>query len=163
MTLINYLERNENARKIFGKAEIEIIKKQLLGLNLTPSEKTRLSRDIRKKMDVIEEISKYKKEFPLKKAQEINFLIEEAKEIIKKEFGENLKEIILFGSYSQNKQNKLSDIDLAVVLKDYSGAEKKRARILGEVNKKIDVQIYENLPEKIKKEIKKQRKIIFKR
>jgi predicted nucleotidyltransferase len=162
MTLINYLEKNKNARLLFGKSEIEIIKKQLMGLELSPSEKTRLSRDIRKKINTIEELSKYKNEFSLKKSQEIKFILEETKEIIIEKFKDNLDEIILFGSYAQNTQNKNSDIDVAIKLKNSKNSEKILVQILGEVPKKIDVQLYEKLPTKIKKEIDKKGKIIFK-
>lgn len=162
MALINYLEKNKNARLIFGKSEIEIIKKQLIGLELSPSEKTRLSRDVRKKFLAIEELSKYKNEFPLKKSQEINFLINETKEIILEKFGKNVDEIILFGSYAENKQNKNSDIDIAIKLKNLKNAEKILAQILGETSGKVDVQLYHKLPLKLKKEIDRKRKIIFK-
>ena len=49
MSLLKTLKEEKNARKIFGKKEIEIIEKQLNGIKLSPSEQTRLSRDIRKK------------------------------------------------------------------------------------------------------------------
>ena len=53
MSLIQFLKKENNARKIFGKRELKIIEKQLFGLNLTQSEKNRLSRDIRKKLEFI--------------------------------------------------------------------------------------------------------------
>jgi predicted nucleotidyltransferase len=161
MSLINYLEKNKNARLLFGKSEIEIIKKQLMGLTLSPSERTRLSRDIKKKFQVIEELSKYKNEFDIKKSQEVKYIIEETKEIILEKFKGNVDEIILFGSYAQNTQNKNSDIDLAIKLKNSKNAGKIRAQIFGEVSKKIDVQLYEKLPLKIRKEIDKKGKTIF--
>ncbi len=49
MGMLQFLKKNENTRKIFGVRELKIIEKQLLGINLTQSEKNRLSRDIRKK------------------------------------------------------------------------------------------------------------------
>lgn len=164
MTLQTYLEKNAEARQIFGKKEIEIIQKQLLGLELTPSEKTRLSRDIRLKLKVINELSRYKEEFPLKKSQNIKDMINEAKEVILLETGNNLREILLFGSYSKNEASKNSDVDLAIVLKktDLREATKLRAKILGKVHSKLDIQVYNILPEKIKKEIDKDKKIIFK-
>ena len=42
--------------KIFGKKEIEINRKQLNGERLTQSEKNRLSRDIRQKLNFIEKL-----------------------------------------------------------------------------------------------------------
>ena len=53
MSLINIIKTNKDIRKIFGKKELVIIEKQLLGVSLTQSEKNRLSRDIRKKFEVI--------------------------------------------------------------------------------------------------------------
>lgn len=163
MTLLNFLKK-DSARLLFGKSEIEIIKKQLNGLELKPSEKVRLSRDIRKKLEAVEELSRYKEEFKLKKAQEIKYLINEAKEIILEELKNNVNEIILFGSYAQNKQTKDSDIDLAIKLKKKSklNPTKIRAALIGNMpSEKLDIQIYESLPEKIKKEINKHGKTLF--
>ena len=42
LELKEFLINNKNARKIFGKTEIEIILKQLDGITLTQSEKNRL-------------------------------------------------------------------------------------------------------------------------
>ena len=47
--------KDEKIRTLFGKRELEIIEKQLLGIKLSNSEKTRLSRDIRKKFEAIKE------------------------------------------------------------------------------------------------------------
>ena len=163
MTLLNFLKK-DSARLLFGKSEIEIIKKQLNGLELKPSEKVRLSRDIRKKLEAIEELSKYKDEFKLKKAQEIKYLINETKETILEEFKEDISEIILFGSYAANKQTKKSDIDIAIKLKKTSklNPTKTRATLLGKLpTDKIDLQMYESLPEKIKKDINKNGKTIY--
>ena len=76
MNLINFLKKNKNVRKIFGERELKIIEKQLLGIRLTQSEKNRLSRDIRKKLDFIKEASNYTEEFELKFRAEIKKLIE---------------------------------------------------------------------------------------
>lgn len=160
MTLLTYLNKNKDARKLFGKKEIEIIEKQLLGLRLTPSEQTRLSRDIKKKFEVIKKISIYEKELNLKKGQEINFLIEESKEIILEKFKPKIKKIILFGSHASKTQRKNSDIDLAIELKNKRDS-KIRAELLGALPEKIDLQIYNDLPEKLKKEIKKEGKVIY--
>ena len=63
MELLNILKKSQNVRKIFGKRELIIIEKQLNGVNLTPSEKTRLSRDIRKKFIAIKELAPYFDDF----------------------------------------------------------------------------------------------------
>ncbi len=163
MTLIHYLEKDENARRLFGKREIEIIKKQLLGENLTPSEKTRLSRDIRKKLQIIKDISRYENEFNLKKSQNIKNIIEESKEIILEKLNSNVKKIILFGSYAKNEQIKESDIDIALKLKEMNFSPTKlRAQLSGQLNEKVDIQIYSELPKKIQLEIDKFGKTIYK-
>src|SRR3989338_7316441 len=115
MSLLKILERNPNVRKIFGKRELVIIKKQLLGIRLTQSEKNRLSRDIRKKFDFIKETSRYNFDFKLKKGSEINEMIEETKEfILGTDYFPRIKKIYLFGSTSDNTRTFRSDIDIAV-------------------------------------------------
>ena len=63
--LSEFLKKNKNARRIFGKKELEIIFKQLDGLPLTQSERNRLSRDIKPKLDFIKAVSKFENEFEL--------------------------------------------------------------------------------------------------
>ena len=72
LSFLQTLQKHPDARKIFGKRELKIIQKQMLGIKLTQSEKNRLSRDIRKKLIFIQEISKYSKEFDLKYGQTIS-------------------------------------------------------------------------------------------
>jgi len=167
MDLLKFLQTNENTRKIFGKRELKIIEKQILGINLSQSEKNRLSRDIRKKLKFIKEIEKFKQDFELKKAQEIKHLINDAIEVIlDDELRNKIKEIWLFGSVVENKLTFRSDIDIAVhfnmnIIKEQ--AFKFRARISGRVNKKIDIQVFEFLPKKIQKDILKKYKILWKK
>ena len=75
MTLLKTLAQPE-IRKLFGKRELVIIRKQLFGVPLKGSEKTRLSRDIRKKFEAIALLIPSIKEFELKKGAEIKRLIE---------------------------------------------------------------------------------------
>ncbi len=165
MDLIQFLKANENTRKIFGEQELKIIKKQLNGINLTQSEKNRLSRDIRKKFQFIKEISKFENEFNLKKAQLINQMIQETKEIILEHPLRNkIKKIILFGSVVENKLTIKSDIDIAV---EFSEITKKQAfdfrkNIFGKVLNKIDIQVFNFLPEKVKESIIKRHRILYK-
>lgn len=162
MTLLRFIQKKE-ARLLFGKKELEIIEKQILGKHLTPSEKTRLSRDIRKKLSAIEEMSRYKKEFPLKKYQEIKKRIEEAKETILQNFKKETKEIILFGSFAKKTNIDSSDIDICLKLNNTKkNSTKIRARLLGQLSEHIDLQIYSELPKKIRKQIDEEGKIIFK-
>lgn len=165
MTLINTLKNNKNMRTIFGKQELKIIEKQLLGINLSPSERTRLSRDIRKKMQAIRKISQYENMLDLKKGAEIKYLIEDAKEeILKSEYFPRIKKIFLFGSTVTNQRTFRSDIDIAVEFDNISlrDATKFRIHIAGRVSEKIDIQVYNTLPEKIVKEINEKGKLIWK-
>ncbi len=164
MTLLEVIKQNKELRRIFGKKELKIIEKQLFGVRLSKSETTRLSRDIRKKFEVIKELSNFHGEFGLKKASEIKFKIQEAKEIIlESRYFPKIKKIILFGSAVENQLTLISDIDIAVEFFEITSKEatKFRAEISGRVSDKIDIQVFNVLPEKIKKEIIKKGKIIY--
>lgn len=164
MNLINFLKKNENTRKIFGKKELIIIEKQLLGIQLTQSEKNRLSRDIRKKLNFIKEISKYDFDFKLKKSSEIKKTIDEMKEhILDSPYSNKIKRIILFGSTAEKKHIFRSDIDIAVEFDAINLKEATKFRIKFNYDENIDVQVYNILPDKIKKEIDKKGKIIYER
>jgi len=166
MNLLKFLKENEDSRKIFGQRELKIIEKQIFGINLTQSEKNRLSRDIRKKFDFISKVSRFENDFELKKGHEIRKMIQEAKEIVLADRLKNkIRTILLFGSAVENKMTFHSDIDLAV---EFDGIDKKdagkfRIRILGRVNDKVDVQVFNTLPKKIKDEIDKKRKVLYER
>jgi len=165
MGLLELIEHEKEMRKIFGKQELTIMKKQLLGINLSASEKTRLSRDIRTKLNIIKKISDFKEEFNLKKAQEIKYLINETKETILKSKEKNkIKEIIIFGSTVENSLRLNSDIDIAVKFDkiNLKEATNFRLEITSKASKKIDIQVYNILPNKLKKEIDKKGKIIYK-
>lgn len=164
MNLLTFLKRNENTRKIFGRRELKIIEKQLQGINLTQSEKNRLSRDIRKKLAFIKEIARFEDEFGLKKGLMIKKKITEAKEVIlEDQLFKRIKKIFLYGSVVENTLTFRSDIDLAVVFDkiDVKEATRFRIRVLGQVHDKMDIQVFNILPEKIKKEIKKRHKILY--
>jgi predicted nucleotidyltransferase len=164
--LIRFLNENPNSRKIFGKRELKIIEKQLWGVNLTQSEKNRLSRDIRKKFEFIKEANKFESDFELKKANLSKKMINEALKVIKEhEWFWKIKEVILFGSFVENKFHLFSDIDIAVRFReiDIKDATKFRIDIAGRLPEKIDVQVYNMLPDKIKKGIDKNGKTIYQR
>lgn len=164
MTLKIFLRQNPLARKIFGRKEIIIIQKQISGIHLTQSEKNRLSRDIRPKFRFIKEVVKFKDEFDLKKGFENKKIICEAREIILNDkLAYKIKRIFLFGSIVEDKMNIRSDIDIAVVFDRITREEAMifRARIAGRVSDKVDIQVFNILPEKIKKEILKKHKILY--
>jgi len=164
MNFLEFLKKSENARKIFGKRELKIIEKQLLGVNLTQSEKNRLSRDIRKKLKFIKGASKFEEEFELKKAYNIKELIQGAKkEILEDVLFKKIKKIFLYGSTIEKKLALNSDIDLAVKFDEITLREATlfRKRILGKVKNKIDIQVYNFLPNKIREEINKKGRILY--
>ena len=155
MNLINLL-KDHRARKIFGQRELKIIEKQLWGLNLTQSEKNRLSRDIRVKLSFIKDISRFEDEFNLKKGTEIKKIIEDVKEVILQDkLFPKIKKIILVGSTIDNTRTFRSDIDIAVEFTetDLKEATAFRIRISGTTNNQVDIQVFNILPEKLKKEI----------
>lgn len=158
MSLLKFLKENKDARKIFGKRELKIIEKQLLGVNLTQSEKNRLSRDIRKKLEFIKKIARFEDEFKLKKGAEIKKIIEDAKNVILSDIlARKIKKIILFGSAAEGKLALTSDIDIAVEFDKINLREATlfRKRICGKVSDNIDIQVLNILPKKIRKKVEK--------
>jgi len=166
MVLLEFLKKNDNARKIFGKRELRIIEKQLLGLTLKQSEKNRLSRDIRKKFEFIKEATKYADEFGLKHGTKIKEFIARALDIIREDvLFYKVNKIILFGSTVIRRRHLGSDIDIAVEFDsiELDEATKFRIRTLGRLSDKIDVQVYNVLPENVKNEIDENGRILFTR
>lgn len=165
MSLLDFLRSNKNTRKIFGNRELKIIEKQLYGINLTQSEKNRLSRDIREKFDFMKEAVRFSDEFELKKASIIKNIVMEAREVILNNPSfKRVKRIVLYGSAVENKLTFKSDIDIVVEFSDITLKEATlfRKSISGRVDSRIDVQVYNYLPEKIKKEIEDKGKILYK-
>lgn len=167
MDMLKFLKTNQNSRKIFGKKELEIIEKQLNGITLTQSEKNRISRDIRTKLDFIKEFSQFKDKFNLKKNIDNLKLIEDAVELIKNdELKENIQSIFLSGSHSKGIVTKRSDIDICVLFKkdiSLKEATKFRIRISREFPKKVDIQVFNILPQKLKRDIARNHKILYKK
>ena len=167
--MLKFLEKNENTRKIFGIRELKIIEKQILGIKLTQSEKNRLSRDIRKKFNFIKEICKYDYDFDLKKGSEVKKKIKRVKDLIlEDELRKKIKKIYLFGSSVKNERTFRSDIDIAVEFGDLKGicdidVSNFRLRIMREFDKKMDVQVFNVLPDKIKNSIIQNHIIIYKK
>lgn len=164
MNLVRFLQTDPNTRKVFGKRELKIVEKQLLGVNLTQSEKNRLSRDIRKKFEFIEKVAKFSESFRLKKGCIIKEMIQETKEIILgSPYFNNIKKITVYGSAADNELTLRSDIDLAVEFKriDLKEATIFRKKIMGEADSRVDIQVYEYLPENIRKDIKTKGIVIY--
>jgi len=165
LALLKFITTNELARKIFGKRELVIIKKQLLGVSLTQSEKNRLSRDIRTKLDFVSKLSRFESEFKLKKGAEIKRIIEDSTQIISADpLFAKITAVVLYGSAVNNQLTLNSDIDISIKfdkinLKD---ATLFRKRISGKVNQKVDIQVFNVLPKKVQKEISKGKTIYSK-
>lgn len=156
MSLLNTIKKDKNIRRIFGERELVIIEKQLLGVALKASEKTRLSRDIRKKFEAINALAPFANEFKLKHGAIINEMISEAKEIIlESKYFPKIKRIVLFGSAAEHQLTLRSDIDIAVVFERITKQEaiKFRLGVMRKMDEKMDIQVYNFLPDKIKREV----------
>jgi len=166
MNLIDQLKKDKNIRRVFGKRELVIIEKQLLGVSLKASEKTRLSRDIRKKFEAINSLIPFAKDFGLKHGAITKEMINEAKEsILTSKYLPKIKKIVLFGSIVERQLMLRSDIDIVIYFIQITKNEAIRFRldILKKVSDRIDIQVYNVLPDKIKKEINLKGKVLYER
>ena len=59
MGLLDFVRHEKEMRRLFGQQELKIIEKQLLGVELSPSEKTRLSSDVRPKFEIIKKVNNF--------------------------------------------------------------------------------------------------------
>ena len=166
LALKEFLKTSKNARRIFGKKEIEIMLKQLEGLPLKQSERNRLSRDIKPKLEFIREVSKFENEFELKKDQDAKKIIDRAvKIILQDKLKDKIEAILLFGSRVNGIVTPRSDIDICVVFDEIEkeDADRFRIRILGNFSEKADIQVFNTLPQKIKRSIAGLHKILYKK
>lgn len=164
MGILNIINKDKSLRKLFGKRELVIIQKQLLGVPLKNSERTRLSRDIKKKLMAIKELSRFTLEFDLKKGAEIKRIIEDTKEVIlQNKIFPRIEKILLFGSIAENKSTLSSDIDIGVRFSKISKEEATnfKREIMGRINEKVDIQVYNFLPDEIKGEILRKGKVLY--
>jgi len=164
LTLKTIIKNHKEIRKIFGKKEIKIILKQLEGISLNQSEKNRLSRDIRPKLNIIKELSQFKDEFELKKDQENKKIIDKAVSIILNDkLKKDIKAILLFGSHSKGIVTPKSDIDICIVFEKIENPGKFRLSIMSNLPEKVDIQVFNILPQKIKRDIARNHKILYKK
>jgi len=165
LELETFLKTSKESRKILGKRELEIIYKQLQGLSLTQSEKNRLSRDIRPKFNFMKECARFKEDFDIKKNKSNKDLIKKTvEEIINHKFAKRIKKILLFGSFADRTFTKRSDIDIGVVFKDkisLKEATRFRIEVSGQTPDKVDIQVFNILPKKVKDSIIKNHKVLF--
>mgnify|MGYP001581557294 CR=1 FL=1 len=166
LTLKEFLISNKNARKVFGKKELEIIFKQLEGISLTQSERNRLSRDIRPKLEFIKEINNFNDEFKLKKDQDGKKIIDKAVNLILQDkLKDRIEAILLFGSRVRGIVTPRSDIDICVMFDkiEREEADRFRIRVLGNFSTRMDIQVFNVLPQKIKRSIASSYRILYKK
>ena|SRR3989344_3011659 len=168
MALTEFLKNHEiAARKIFGAKELEIIFKQLNGYVLKQSEMNRLSRDIRQKFAFIAECSRFSGEFALKKNQTNKKIIADTLvELMNDQSFKDINAILLGGSYANGEFTPESDIDIFVVFKKSEVSIKEatifRKRMLARLHPKVDLQVFNALPENIKQDVLSNHRVIFK-
>lgn len=165
MGLLEFLQCEPSARLIFGKRELQIIRKQLMGEQLKQSERNRLSKFIRPKLQFINHCSKYDKEFKLKRHNTLDNLIEKAKQtILVDKVGKKAKAILLFGSRVSGYTTFKSDVDLCVLFDDISKdtAFEFQLRIASKLPEIVDIRVFNTLPIWIKLEIARNHKILYK-
>jgi len=163
MDVLTFLQQHPDARKIFGKRELVIIRKQLLGLRLTQSERNRLSRDIRRKLTFVDALARFRDEFGLSHGAQLKRTLNEAKEaILEDSAGPRVNRIVLFGSVLSGDLTLTSDIDLAIDVPGISlrDATALRRRLLGKLPEHVDVQVYSTLPAHLKSAVDKG-KVLF--
>ncbi|MDP2717762.1 MAG: nucleotidyltransferase domain-containing protein [Candidatus Micrarchaeota archaeon] len=145
-------------RRIFGKRELAIIQKQAWGVALSQSEKNRLSRDIRKKLEAVNALApRFSDDFRLKKGAALNERVGEVLDSIKKDpFFNQVTRVWLYGSSVQGLRHLGSDVDVAVEFKEISETDAGgfRKRVLGQFEKDVDVQVYGWLPKEVKAEVR---------
>jgi predicted nucleotidyltransferase len=117
-------------------------------------------------LDFIKEVARFSEEFDLKKASIAKKIIGDAVEtILGDELSGKINKIVVYGSMVENALTLRSDIDIAVIFGriDVADATAFRKRVLGRVPMRVDVQVYDLLPEKIKKEVDAKGKVIYKK
>jgi uncharacterized protein len=94
----------------------------------------------------------------------IHTIIERTTEEILKECSGEIDAILLFGSHANGSAIWRSDIDICVIFKkdvNLQEATKFRIGIAGKVSDKVDIQVFNILPLKLKKSIADNHKILF--
>lgn len=166
MNLIDLIKQDPDVRRLFGRKELSIIEKQLMSVQLKPSERTRLSRDIRKKFEAVSKLARFQDDFRLKKGGQIKKMVDDAREVIlKSRWFPRIRRIILYGSVVKGDASLHSDIDIAIDLMsaDQADATLLRKELSGRIDERIDVQVLNVLPEKIKKAAILHHKVVYER
>ncbi len=166
MGLLSLLRSGSGLRRLFGKRELAIMEKQVLGVSLSPSERNRLSRDIRPKFQAVLELAPFAQEKNLKKGSQIKAWVEEAKEVIlQHKWGGRVVRVWLFGSTAEKKRLLRSDVDLAAEFDSINAKEALafRKEILAVLPEQLDVLVFNELPSKLKQEIRSKGRVLFER
>lgn len=152
---MKFMDAIMNSEQILLTAiEKKIIKKQLLGATMTQTERNRLT-TIRKKLRAVQLLAPFSENLVLKRKYLFKKMLEESIFIIKQFPG--VKRILLFGSHITGSPRLDSDIDLAVVFESITKNEAKifMKSIIGKIPEKVDLRIYNFLPENVKQEVDK--------
>ncbi len=165
--LLKFLDGNPDARKVFGMRELKIIEKQAWAVELTQSEKNRLSRDIRRKLDFIAKLARFSDAFKLKKGASVKERAIEVVDAINQDaMATKIRRIWLFGSTVQKTRSLThSDVDIAVEFDEITPNQALafRRRILGNFDERVDVQVLNVLPENVQAEVRGQGRILHER
>ncbi len=152
------IEELEDLRKILSKREIEVVVKRLTNQPINQTESNYLSKSIRPKLKVAQIVTslnllslinykrkKYERENKIIKDKILSSL----ENVIK---NNNIKSIILYGSYIQNKHTNYRDIDVMIILKKKiwkTSAEKyrieKKIEDNGELNIDVNLVLHKDL------------------
>lgn len=166
MGLLEFLQRDADARLIFGKRELQIIRKQLLGEKLKQSERNRLSKFIRPKLRFMRSCVTFADEFELKRKHRLKSLVQKTiRLMLRDKLAKKISAILLFGSHAENLPTYRSDIDICAIFDEINPKEAAefRIRTMANLPDIVDVQVFNVLPIWVKLGIAQNFKILFKR
>ena len=165
MDFLGFLKVEESsARLIFGKKELEIIKKQLLGLQMTQSERNRLSKFIRPKLQFMEKCVEFKQEFELIRKEKFKLILSQTlNACLEDKLGKNICAILLFGSHVDETAIWRSDIDIAVIFdEDISSRDQIDFTLRLQIPEIVQISIFNSLPIYVKASLIKNYKVLYK-
>lgn len=92
-------------------------------------------------------------------------IIKDAVEVILQDkLGNEVKAILLFGSFADGTFTPRSDIDICVVFRrdiSLKEATQFRIRVSGQLPEKVDIQVFDVLPRKVRREIVRNHKVLY--
>ncbi len=165
MNLLSFLDNSAGARLVFGKKELEIIHKQLLGMRLKQSERNRLSKFIRPKLRFIAECSVFKNEFVLARRSKLKKVLTAVLgAVLEDRIGKNAVAVLLYGSFADGTANKFSDVDIAIVFSEITHREASafEVRVGAKLPELVDLKVFNVLPLRVKKSLVANYKVLYK-